>query len=256
MTSYGDTWADLYDRVHDITEDIPFWVQEAQASGGPVLELACGTGRVAIPIAQAGVPVVGLDNSPVMLKQARAKARRLGLGADQLKFVRGDMRDFLLGQRFPLVIIPFRSFQALLSVADQYQALTAVKAHLKPGGRLIFSLFVPDLNLLIRDPSVPFLDKEIIDSETGHRLLVQHQVRYDNFNQVMDVRHIIEEVDEHGDRGRSTYLDYQVRYLHRFEAQHLLDACGYEVLEVYGGFNREPLDETSTEMVWVAAPLE
>ena len=123
MSSYGDTWADIYDSVHTLTEDIPFWIEEAQASGGPVLDLGCGTGRVAIPIAQAGVQVVGLDSSAEMLKLARAKARRLGLSAEALRFVRGDMRSFSQGQRFPLVIIPFRSFQLLISVADKCQAL-------------------------------------------------------------------------------------------------------------------------------------
>ena len=255
MVSYGDIWADVYDSVHTLAEDIPFWVEEAQASGGPVLELACGTGRVAIPIAQAGVPVVGLDNSSAMLKVARAKARRLKLGTDLLRFVRGDMRDFSLGgRRFPLVIIPFRSFQALLSVADQHQALAAIREYLERSGRLIFSLFVPDLGHLARDPAVAVYDHEHMDPATGHRLLVWHQNQYDTFNQVMDARTVIEEVDEHGDMLRRTYRDYQLRYLHRFEVQHLLAVCGYQVMDVYGSFERDPLDESSTEMVWVATP--
>jgi len=96
-----------------MTEDIPYWVEEAVSSGGPVLELGCGTGRVAIPVAQAGVRVVGLDNSSAMLKQARAKARKLNLSSNALKFVRGEMQDFSLEERFALAIIPYRSFQAL-----------------------------------------------------------------------------------------------------------------------------------------------
>lgn len=255
MTSYGDIWADIYDMVHrTVTEDIPFWVQEAEASGGPVLELGCGTGRVAIPIAQAGVPVVGVDSSAAMLRLARAKARRLKLAQGLLRFIRGDMRDLSLDQRFPLAIIPFRSFQFLLSVADQCQALEAIRRHLTPGGRLIFSLFVPDLERLTRDPSTPLYDSEVTDPTTGHRLLFWYQNRYDQFNQMVAVRTIIEELDAHGDVVRKTYRDYQLRYLYRFEVQHLLAACGYQVLEVYGSFDREPLAESSGEMVWVATP--
>ncbi|MEE8442209.1 MAG: methyltransferase domain-containing protein [Dehalococcoidia bacterium] len=254
MSSYGDIWVDMYDSVHTLTDDISFWVEEALASDGPVLELGCGTGRVAIPIAQADVPVVGLDNSAEMLKIARTKARRAGLNTKALRFVRGDMRDFSLGQTFPLIIIPFRSFQVLLSVADQYRALATIEKHLAPGGKLVFSLFVPDLELLAGDPSIVRYDHEVTDPATGHQLSVSHQNRYDNFNQVGNVRTIIEEVDKRGEVVCKVYKDFQMRYLYRFEAQNLLSACGYQVLDVYGSFQREPLDESSTEMIWVATP--
>ncbi len=253
MTSYGDTWADIYDSVHTLTEDIPFWVEEALAAGGPVLELGCGTGRVAIHIAQAGVAVVGLDNSSHMLRAARSKARKLGLETGLLKFIKGDMRDFSLdGQKFPLAIIPFRSFQLLLSVADQYQALYAIRAHLVPGGRLIVDLFVPGSDLLTRD----LRDYEVADPVTGQRFLVSFQARYDTFNQVAAVRTIVQEVNGRGEVVRETYRDHQLRYLYRFEVQHLLEACGFQILDVYGSFQREPLDETSPEMIWVATPSD
>ena len=260
MVSYGDSWADIYDAVHSHLEHVPhlndisFWVEEARASGGPVLELGCGTGRVAIPIAQAGGPIVGLDNSARMLRTARAKARRLELSADLLRFVHGDMRTFRLKRKFNLVIIPFRSFLLLLSVAEQRQALATIKRHLAPDGRLIFSAFVPDLELLTGDPETPIHDYQVTDPATGHRLAVWHQNRYDNFNQIINARTIIERLDLRGKLISSTWRDYQLRYLNRFEALHLLEASGYRVLDVYGGFDRAPLDESSTEMVWVSTP--
>ncbi|MBI4198398.1 MAG: class I SAM-dependent methyltransferase [Chloroflexi bacterium] len=252
MASYGESWATLYDAVHQQSKDIPFWVGEAQRSGGPVLELACGTGRVAVPIAQAGVSVVGLDSSPSLLRTARGKARRLKLPAPLLRFVKGDMRSFSLGQRFPLVIIPFRSFQLLLSVADQRQALAAIQEHLAPGARLIVDLFVPDAERILREPGVRLFGRQGVDPATGHRLLIGEQNSYDTFQQVITARTIIEELDGKGELVHTTHVEYQLRYLYRFEMQHLLAACGYELEEVYGGFAREPLDETSTEMVWVA----
>ena len=252
MTSYGDIWADMYDPVHDMTEDIPFWVEEAVASGGPVLELGCGTGRVAIPVAKAGVRVVGLDNSLSMLKQARAKARKLGLSSDALKFVRGEMQAFSLEERFALAIIPYRSFQALLSIGEQQQALASIKANLVPGGKLIFDLWVPDVDQLVADASMPFLDRETTDPETGRRYLVWHRDQYDTLNQILYGHAIVEELDPQGVVLQRVYKDFTSRYLHRFEAQHLLEATGYRITEVYGGFNREPLDETSDEMVLVA----
>ena len=254
MTSYGDSWADIYDSVHQIPEDIPFWVEEAKTSGGPVLELGCGTGRVAIPIAQAGIPVVGLDNSSRMLRIARAKAAKQGLGKELLRFVHGDMRHFRLRQTFSLIIIPFRSFLLLLSVPEQRQALETIKRNLTPGRRVIFNAFVPDLELLTGDPSVPIYEREVTDPSTGHKLLVWHQNRYDNFSQVIDARTIIERLDERGNVVNKTWRDYQLRYLHRFEALHLLESCGYRVLDVYGSFDRKSLEESSEEMIWVATP--
>lgn len=260
MVSYGDSWADIYDDVHGYLEhvpylnDIPFWVEEARSSGGAVLELGCGTGRVAIPIAQAGVPVVGLDNSARMLRAARAKAKRLDLSGELLRFVHGDMRTFRLKRKFELAIIPFRSFLFLLSVAEQRQALAAIKDHLIPSGRLIFSAFVPDMDLLTASPETPIRDYEVRDLGTGHQLAVWHQNRYDNFHQIVNARTIIERLDRQGKVINTTWRDYQFRYLNRFETLHLLEASGYRVLDIYGGFDRAPLDESSTEMVWVATP--
>ena len=118
MTSY-DGWADVYDSIYAyVREDIPFYVEEASRLGGPVLELGCGTGRITLPIAQSGIDIVGLDNSDGMLEVARRKARLLEDGNGVVDLHMADMRDFSLGRTFPLVIIPFRGFLALLSVED------------------------------------------------------------------------------------------------------------------------------------------
>ena len=255
MSFYGDAWADLYDRVHTLKEDIPFWVREAKSSGGPVLELGCGTGRVTIPVAQAGVQITGLDNSPAMLSRARARARKLGLAKEMLRFRLGDMRDFRLGRKFPLVIVPFRSFQLLLSVADQRQTLENVRRHLTSEGRLIFNLFVPDQERLIRESSSPVFRREIVDGATGRRLRISEQNQHDPLGQIINARTILEELDVEGRRANRWDVAYQLRYLYRFEAMHLLEAAGYHVLELYGDFNRRPFDEASTEMIWVVAPV-
>lgn len=249
---YGDQWGDLYDRVHTLTGDISFWIEEAQASGGPVLELACGTGRVAIPIAQSGAPVVGLDLSRELLKIAQAKARRQKVSAHKIRLIQGDMRRFSLRQRFPLIIIPFRSFQALLSTADQFEALAAIHEHLAPAGQVIIDLFVPDLHRLLGEPGARTHERDRVDPVTGHTLVIGEQASYDNFNQIIHTRPVIEEWDRRGVLVRTVMKEYQLRYIHRFEMQHLLAAAGFEIAQVYGSFAREPLDESSTEMIWVA----
>ena len=254
MTSY-DGWAGVYDSIYAyVREDIPFYVREAARSGAPVLELGCGTGRVTLPIANSGVDVLGLDNSEGMLEQARGKARLLEDGHGGIDLHVGDMRDFSLGRTFPLVIIPFRGFLALLSVEDQVRCLANIREHLEPGGRLIFNVFAPDPQMLVEDEDAAFHLRDVADPDTGRTFVIWQQTRVDNFNQILSVRLIVDEIDQGGTAANRFYCDYQIRYAHRFEILHLLERCGYEVIDLYGDFDGSPFDEESGEMVWVTRP--
>lgn len=254
MSTYGDTWGEWYDRIHVRDDDLPFWTEEARVSGGPVLELGCGTGRVAIPIAQTGIHVVGLDNSRELLRIARTKARNLRLSRDQIQFMYGDMRRFSLKQQFSLVCIPFNSFLLLLSVAEQFQALLAIRKHLIPSGRLIIDIFVPDLDRLVSDQGVEPSKGERIESDSDQQLILREQSFCDNFNQIITARNIIEQRDPEGKLAQTVLKEYQLRYIHRFEMQHLLAAAGYNVLDIYGSYERHSLDEEDPRMIWVATP--
>jgi SAM-dependent methyltransferase len=157
--------AEAYDsdmgRSADAMDDVPFYVElarEAAAKGEAVLELGCGTGRVTIPIAQAGVEVVGLDNAPAMLQVARRKAAIAGVN---IRWLTADMRSFSLEQRFGLVIIPFRSFLHLLTDADQEACLSRIFEHLLPDGRLALNFFVQKLAARGRTPIISRIYKEI-----------------------------------------------------------------------------------------------
>ena len=250
-----DQWADIYDSVYSyVREDIPFYVEEAHRAGGPVLELGCGTGRVALAIADAGLDVVGLDSSAGMLNVARRKLVRRASSGGSVALVRGDMRLFHLDRTFPLIVIPFNGFLSLLTVEDQVRALGCIKTHLAPGGRLVFNIFVPDLDMLVQEGDVPYHLRDVTDPETGARRVLWHQSRYDNLNQIINARVIVEELDDDSAVGRRLYRDFQLRYVYRWEMHHLLTTCGYEVVELYGGFDRSVFDESSTEMVWVCAP--
>ena len=141
--------AEAYDfdmgRSADAMRDVPFYVElarQAAEQGHAVLELGCGTGRVTIPIAQAGVEVVGIDNARAMLDVARRKAAAAGL---DIRWLTADMAAFRLDQRFGLVIVPFRSFLHLLTEADQLACLSCVHEHLLPGGRFALNFFVQPL---------------------------------------------------------------------------------------------------------------
>ena len=248
-----DNWADIYDAVFSyVVEDIPFYVDEAERSDVHVLELGCGTGRVAIPIALNGTHIVALDSSSAMLERAQQKANTAG--ASNLTLVHADMRDFTLADRFSLAIIPFRGFLSLLSVKDEMRALMNIRRHLAPGGRLIFDIFVPDLNMMVQEGDIPYHFRDVTDPATGKRLVVWNQASYDAFSQIMSIRTTIEEIDASGIVSSKMYRDFALRYIFRWEMYHLLKSCGYDVLALYGDFQRGELDEKSADMVWVATP--
>ena len=252
MQETYDAWAEMYDAVYaDIRHDVPFYVETARSSGGPVLELGCGTGRVTLPIGASGVAITGIDVSPVMLKLAGERVAGSSIDGT-ISLVQADMRDFDLGQSFRLVIAPFRSLQNLLTVPDQISALAAVKRHLEPGGLLAFDMFVPEPSTLVQDQDVPYHLKDVTDPKTGIRRVLYQQSAYDNFAQMVHARIIIEELDGRGLVVHKFYREFSLRYSYRWEIHHLLASCGFEDIRVYGGFDRSELDESSEDMVWTA----
>ena len=255
MRETYDAWAELYDTVYaDIRDDVPFYVDLARRSGGPVLELGCGTGRVTVPIAASGVEITGLDISPAMLQLAKEKAfaSASDLQASSMSLVEGDMREFDLSKQFELAIAPYRSLQSLLTVPEQISTLAAVKAHLEPGGMMAFDMFMPEPSTLVQDQDVAYHLKDLTDPETGVRRVLYQQSAYDNLAQVVHARVIIEELDDSGAVAKKLYREFSLRYSHRWEIHHLLTSCGFEDIQVYGGFDCSELDETSEDMVWTA----
>ena len=247
-----DDWADIYDRVYArLVHDVPFYVQHGLACGGSVLELGCGTGRVSLAMAQAGVPVVGIDISPRMVETARRKARALRLGR-QASFRQADMRTVRLRQRFSLAAMPFRSFQSLLRADEQRQTLVNIKAHLVPGGKLAFDVFAPDIHMLADTSPELFHLQDVPQPDTGHKLVVWGKNRFDHVDQTNDVQLVIEEMGRQGGVLRRLHREFTVRYTFRYEMEHLLEACGFAVEAVYGDFDGGPVTADSDDLVWVA----
>ncbi len=245
--SSGDEYgpiAELYDHVVPYRErpDIQFFVDAAKEAGGPVLEVGCGTGRVLIPTARAGVDIVGLDASAAMLAACRERLRVETMEVQsRATLVQGDMRDFSLGRSFPLVTIPFRPFQHLITVEDQLSALGAIRRHLIDGGRLILDLFNPDLDALAnREAGEEFGEEPPFSMPDGRRV-VRHArlVAHDRFRQVNDVELIYDVMHPDGRQERVVHA-FPMRYLFRFEAEHLLARGGFEIEHLYGAFDKRP----------------
>jgi SAM-dependent methyltransferase len=234
-----------------VQDDIPFYVdlaREAGAAGHRVLELGCGTGRVTIPIAKAGIDITGLDNSPAMLAVAKRKATAVGLG--NVSWCVGDMASFKLEGSFGLVIFPFRSFLLLLTVEQQKSCLACVRDHLVDSGRLALNIF---------NPSIPAI-ADWLGSKRGMWQRRQDEQRrelwfsrdYQPTAQQLDEVRAEVRLDDAGAIISRVERNLRLRWVYRYEMEHLLALSGFEVEALYGWFDRQEFSDESHDMVWVA----
>lgn len=240
--------AEFYDHVGPYRDrpDVDFYVATAVQSGGPVLELGCGTGRVLIPTARAGIRIVGLDLSSHMLQVCQ---ERLAQEPEEVQarvdLVQGDLRDFQLDTTFALVTIPFRPFQHLTTVADQRACLGCVRRHLNPDGRLVLDVFNPWLEALVSDDLGQELGEEpAFTLADGRRVVRRHRtVDRDPCQQVNQVE-LIYYVTHPDGRTERLVHGFAMRYLFRYELEHLLARCGFDLEHVYADFQRRPYGST------------
>jgi SAM-dependent methyltransferase len=238
--------ADLYDQVSPgLAGDVQFYVEEAFKAGSPVLELGCGTGRILIPIAQAGIDIVGLDRAQPMLELVSAKVVGLSQATqDRIELAMGDMRSFALHRQFSLVMIPYRAFTHLLTPDDQMQELQLVREHLVDGGKLVINNSDPRLETIVREMAYPEppLQKmaDVVRRDNGNRVVVWNSISYDSETQVHSEDRIFEEIDGEGIVSSRKYTPLVYRHTYRYEMQYLLRLCGFDVEALYGDFQRGP----------------
>jgi ubiquinone/menaquinone biosynthesis C-methylase UbiE len=223
--SWDEAFADCYDEwsAH-MTADIPFYVGLAREADGPLVELAVGNGRVAVPVAQAtGRRVIGIDASPAMLVQARTGAAESGVALDLRE---GDMRELTLAEPAALIYCPFRALLHLPTWADRRRTFERVAAALRPDGQFAWNAFAFDHRIAAH------LDGQHQEAPTPHT------VRY----AIGDNR-----IDLIRDDGATSSLWWATKN----EWLGLLDVAGLEVEALYGGFAGEPFDDDSREYVFV-----
>jgi ubiquinone/menaquinone biosynthesis C-methylase UbiE len=250
-------YARTYDAwVPDWPGELDFYRELAGAAmrrGAAVLEVACGTGRIAARLAQEGVNIVGLDRSPEMLEVAREKTR----GLERVRWVEADMRAFDLGETFGLVIVPGHSFQHLNTPLDQVACLECIARHLQRDGLLVVHLDHQDvtwLGSLVSDRGGRFEPAgEFRHPTTGRLVRAFRAWSYDRASQTATSQARWQEIGADGQvleswRSRPVPL----HCVFRFEMDHLLARAGFEMEAVFGDFSREPLIDASTEMIWLA----
>ena len=238
----GSLFVDAYDAFYSssapqIAGDLAFYERIAREVGGPVLELACGTGRIALPLAEAGLQVTGVDRSEAMLTIARRKLAALPASVQgRTTLVDQDMSVLDLRRRFGFVFVAFRSFQALLTIDLQRKSLEGIRRHLEPTGRLALHLFDPRLDLLTdRDIRLPGLSGT--HPETGRRDVAR--VLRTNFDHLNQLRRDLWRYAEIGPNGETLAEDTRemvLRWTYRWELHHLLNLCGFAVEAEYSDF--------------------
>ena len=230
MSSY-DAIARLYDPwSRSVTEDVAFYVEEARRVDPPVVELGVGTGRIAVPIASEGIRVIGVDSSPGMLEVCKERAEMAGVG-DLVELRLGDLRAPEVRERVELVLCPFRSYLHLRTDRERLGALSAARALLVGGGRLIFDVFVPG-------------DDDIED--THGRWLEREPEIYERADWDRGSRTLRLSV-----RGPSGETTMTLSWLAADEWRELLERAGFEVDALYGWFDRRPY-RGGEDMVWVS----
>jgi SAM-dependent methyltransferase len=247
-------WADaqlaqLYDAfVFD--GDVPLYLDLARSEGGRVLEVACGSGRLTVPLVQAGQRVVGVDVSPHMLAIARGKLDGASVALEQ-----ADMRTFDVLEHgpFDLAIVAVKSFAYLLEPADQLATLERIAAHLRPEGVLAIDLMHPRPEW-IAAPAGSMRD-DLLAYSTAHGFTlsrVESVVSTDLSRQIRVIRSAYEAIDDHGAVVAKRFVEWPYRWIHRFEAEHLLARAGFDVEAVYGGYAREAFTADSATMLILA----
>lgn len=225
-----DGIAPIYDPwSRSVVEDVDFYVEEALVSGGPVVELAVGTGRIAVPIAKAGVRVIGVDESPAMLEGARAYAERENV-SPLVDLRLGDLRDPPVDERVPLATVPFRS---LLHMPDEHQklrALTAAASVLEPGGRFVFDVFAPS--------------PEDIE-ETDGRWLEREPGIFERADWDLEARRLVLSI-----RGGEQSARFALHWLSAPEWNALIEDAGLVAEAIFGWFDRRPYDG-GEDQIWI-----
>ncbi|MFH1679243.1 MAG: class I SAM-dependent methyltransferase [Candidatus Eisenbacteria bacterium] len=257
---------ETYDALQEVHEskgevialrgDVAFYREHALRLGGPVLELACGTGRVAWPLAEAGLDVVGLDLSEAMLEVAREKAARYPSETRQrIRFLRGNMADFDLGRSFALAVIAFRSFQSLLTPEEERSCLECVRRHLLPGGRLLVNNFDPRLDYCLPGAPSPAIRRDgVRHALTGNEVRIEVVSRaVDPLCQRIEEKWRFAEIGAAGVEVRAEEETLRLRWIYRWEMRHLLELCGFEVEAEFSDFEGSP-PAYGKEQIWVARP--
>ncbi len=238
---------ELYDlMLAGMTYGLDFYLGLAREANGPVLEVACGTGRVLLPCLQAGIDIEGLDLFESMLARLQAKAAALDLSP---ALHHSDMSDFSLSRRYALITIPFNAFIHNMSQEAQIGCLSCCRSHLNPGGRLVFDTAFPSLEWIGASQNERVLEGEIPHPNTGLPMRMYDTRRFDRVEQIQYSLNELELLAADGSIGKTYRSQSSARYIFKNEMELLLRVAGFQRWEIYGDFDGRPLTNENDAMI-------
>jgi len=253
MPYFDSRQAELYDGdaafVRSSCGDVEFYAKLASEADGAVLELGCGTGRVLLPIAASGVDITGVDSSASMLDYARSRIDAVDSPGLRAELVEADMSTVDLGRRFALVFSAFRPIAHLHTLDSQLAFLENARRHLAPGGRFALDFFQPDPARLAV-PRPEHLELERVSNGRTIRRYTSIVPRLSIQTLEIEFRWEIETGDG---PMREERVDFQMRWYHRYELEHLLARAGLRIEALHGDFSGSPLEDSSAEMVFICS---
>jgi SAM-dependent methyltransferase len=259
MPSSADSYevtAKHYDGAYAAKQDLvdlPFYLELAQKSSGPILEIACGTGRVLIPIARRGIEIHGVDNSRPMLEILKRNLRKESAQVrEKVSLHEGDMREFRVDKQFPLVIIPFRPMQHMHTVGDQLRALKTAASHLTADGILAFDVFYPKFEMINSKmgEEVPEMEWK---SSSDPSAMVRRYFRkesVDKINQVFDFTFLYRTFKNEQLIAEETET-FQLSFYTYPHLRALFLLAGLEIAAEYGSFAKTPMDNAAEQMIFL-----
>lgn len=257
-----NSWAKYYDLVHEgLPGDVEFYVKQAVTSQGPALEIGVGTGRIAVAIAQAGVDITGIDDSPEMLTLCRARKRAAGRTPGRLTLLRADMSNFHIGTakqtaQFRFIGMPYRTFLHLMTPQEQRACLQCVRSHMAEDGLFVVDTWAPDARFLANASKGGKSERlrqvgRFRLTETGPWIEHYQAQTCNEFHQSLTEIHVFREVNNRGKTLREEVLPLVRVWSSRREMENLLLLCGFNIEAVYRDFHESPADRSGTTLVWV-----
>jgi SAM-dependent methyltransferase len=232
-----------YDLINqELNSDILFYLKQIQRVGDPVLELACGTGRIAIRLAEAGYDVTGIDISQSMLRWAQKKAEK---SRRKIAFYCGDIRSFYIKKRYNLIIFPFNSIAHLHEFAEISESFNCARQHLSNSGIFVTDYFNPNLNVLLRDPNKRYPVTAYFDPVKLQKITVTENNIYDSASQVNFINWYF--MNESTCQERIKKLNMRIIYPQEMEA--LLVHAGFTVFAKYGDYNEAAFAANSSKQI-------
>jgi SAM-dependent methyltransferase len=241
---------DAYDlMVGGLDYGLDFYLPLAREAKGPVLDIACGAGRILLPLLQEGVDIEGVDLFEPMLNRLRAKAAELGLSP---RLYRADMSEFAVPRKFALVMIPFNAFIHNMTQAAQIRCLSLCREHLLPGGMFVLDTFFPSWEIVGAPNGTRAFEGEMPHPVTGMPMRMYDTRTFDRVAQTQHSLNEMEILAADGSVATVHRTECSSRYIYKHEMELLLRVAGFARWEIYGDFDRRPLTQEGDAMIVMA----